>query len=93
MDEAIGCGYQWFIAHSTMTDPKNPEAKNEELINAQSELSDEELEGLAGGIMLPGGGVGLHEDGDHDLDEDHNDIGLKMKKKIGSTSGPGGTSY
>ena len=42
--------------------------------------------------MLPGGGVGF-EDGPHDFDEDHNDIGLKMKKKIGGTSGPGGTSY
>ena len=76
-----------------MTDPKNPESQNEELINAQSELSDEELEGLAGGIMLPGGGVGLHEDGHPDLDEDHNDIGLNMKKKIGGTAGPGDISY
>ena len=75
-----------------MTYPKKEEAQNEELINAQSELSDEELEGLAGGIMLPGGGVGF-EDGPHDFDEDHNDIGLKMKKKIGTTAGPGGTSF
>ena len=75
-----------------MTDPKNPEAQNEELVNAQSELSDEELEGLAGGIMLPGGGVGFEDEGP-DLDEDHNDIGLKMKKSLGTTSGPGGTSY
>ena len=75
-----------------MANPKNPEAQNEELINTQSELSDEELEGLAGGIMLPGGGVGF-EDRRHEFDEDANDIDLKMKKKIGGTAGPGDTSY
>ena len=43
--------------------------------------------------MIPGGGFGLHEDGHPDLDEYHNDIGLKTKKNIGTTSGPGGTTY
>lgn len=46
MDEPIGCGYHWCIAHSTMTDPKKAEAQNEE-------LDLEQLEDAAGGIIHP----------------------------------------
>ena len=75
-----------------MTDPKKPEAMNEKLVTAQSELSDEEPEGLAGGIMIPGGGVGF-EDRPHGFGGDANDIVLKMKKNFSGASDPGGMSF
>ena len=46
MDEPIGCGYDWFIDQvAPMTDPKNPEAQNEE-------LDLEQLEDAAGGAAF-----------------------------------------
>ena len=58
MDEPIGCGHDWCIDQvEPMTDPKRPEAQNEE-------LDLEELKGAAGGLgglCGPGGTTFLKE--------------------------------
>ena len=67
-----------------MTNPKKPETQSEELVTGQSELSDEELEGLAGGIMIPGGGVGVK------MNQVTGDVSDQLQKDASATKYAGG---
>ena len=61
-----------------MTDPKNSE-------NQSEELSLDELEGVAGG--------GVCFEDRRVSDGDVNDTCFKLKQSVGSTAGPGGSTF